>query len=254
MVVSFMPQIADIRITIHYTPNPDPTKPYEHNTKTCSHQLMIAEVGIGTKGNWQYGVALPATGREPRPDRWCFGLDSNGRIGISMMEARKELDKYRRLILVFRVHKENIEKQFPYGLSNVGLLVMNGKKIDPPPAWPRVGDETAPRTALAWTTGQEAGGHIFFVTTSGATWDQVADFIRKTLPDILKGQPYNTHIDPSTINAVMLDGGGSTKFGYRLNPRKASTYQGFPREQDKKAPNSQRYLTTYITAEATFKE
>lgn len=212
---------------------------------------MIAEVGTGTKGKWEYSrteEALPAVGKRARPERWCFGMSDKGQISISPMERRREKG-----IEVFRVHS-SIEKQFPYGLSNVGLLVRNGKRVDPPPAWPRVNDETAPRTALAWTTGQETGGHIFFVTTSGATWNQVADFIRITLPNILRKHPYNTRIDRSTINAVMLDGGGSTKFGYRLNPRKPSTYPGFPRNHSSEAPDSRRYLTTYITAEATFKE
>lgn len=210
--------------------------------KTNNTVEMVAEVGTGTAGNWQYGRALPAT----RPGRWCFGMDDKGKISASRMELRKEKGK-----LVFRVHHNNIEKRFPYGLSNVGLLIKNGQMRRPPRAWPYANVPRG-RTALAWV-----GRHIFFVTipdSVGKTWNQTADFIRNTLPDILRQHPYNTRIDANSINAVMLDGGGSTKFGYRLNPRNPSTYQGFPRHQDNTAPNSQRYLKTYITAGAAFKE
>lgn len=120
----------------------------EHNNVTCSHQRMIAEVGTGAA--WEYGDPI-------RTRRWCFGIDGAGRIAVSLMEERTELDKYGRPTQVFRVH-QNIEQRFPYGLSNVGLLVQNGRKVDPPRDWPHFAGTRA-RTALAWS-----GGHIFFVT------------------------------------------------------------------------------------------
>lgn len=154
---------------------------------------MIAEVGTGTKGKWEYSrkeEALQAPRREVKPDRWCFGMSATGQISVSLMERRIEKGGW-----VFRVHRQNIENRFPYGLSNVGLLLQNGQRRNPPRRWPEP-DRGRGRTALAWS-----GGHVFFITirdVPGATWNETADFILQTLPTILK-ERYNTRIDRRTI-------------------------------------------------------
>jgi hypothetical protein len=217
---------------------------------------MIAEVGTGRVGRWNYGIGVQYN---PKHRRYCFGLDASGNvINFSLMERREEIHPRLGRILVWRVAR-SIENGFPFGLSNVGLLVRNGRKVGYSPHW-RDPNENRGRTALAWMRDRAGGQHVFFVTIpdipnsdEDATWDETADFIINRLPQILY-QNYRFMINRSTIHAVMLDGGGSTKFGYRLNPRNSSTYQGFHRQHDANAPDSRRYLTTYITAQATFQE
>jgi len=54
---------------------------------------MVAEVGIGTKGKWEYSrkeEALPAVGKGAKPGRWCFGMSVKGQISISPMEQCSE--------------------------------------------------------------------------------------------------------------------------------------------------------------------
>lgn len=62
--------------------------------------------------------------------------------------------------------------------------------------------------------------HVWLVTTSGATWGQVGQFIRATLPTLGR-----FNVNPSTLFAVMLDGGGSTQFAYRRRDARGSVYQ-----------------------------
>lgn len=157
---------------------------------------------------------------------------------------------------VWRVNSQ-IERNFPFGLSGVGLLVHNNQVKERPKYWGGYeNDSPALRTILAWTD----KGYIFFISGGPAYWKEAGNFVlslRNVVSNFLKDKQIRINLNQflgTFINAIMLDGGLSAKFGYHLNPKKSTTYSGFSRQHDDSAPSSKRYLTTYITAEAKFKE
>ena len=238
--------LSHVRASINggfFSPSHHYKQDSEHSTKTCPHNKMIGEVGTGTKGKWERGETL-----KRREERWCFGMDEKGNIKALPM-LYDEKTGYAQV-------NPEIENNFPYGLSAIGLLVQEGKAQPRPPKWGGYKkDFSALRTILAWTEKK----HVFFISGGPAYWNEAANFIlslRDVIAEFLKKKGIKVNLDQflgTNFNAVMLDGGGSVKFDYFLNPQKPSTYSGFQRRPDN-APNSQRYLTTYITAEAKFKE
>ena len=128
-----------------------------NDPKTNNRVQMIAEVGTGRVGRWNYGIGVKYN---PKHRRYCFGLDASGNvIKFSLMESREEIHPKRGRIVVWRIAR-SIENSFPFGLSNVRLLVQNGRKVGYSPHWPKPNKDRG-RIALAWMRDIAGGQHVF---------------------------------------------------------------------------------------------
>ncbi len=163
--------------------------------------IMIGEVGIGIAGQWK---------RERLCDkrRWCFGMDEKGTAyGVTWMEKcrRGKREGYE--------VSPGIEKKYPYGLSNIGVLINKGQPKGPKESrWePMAPGSPSPRTAVAFST---KPCHFFLVITNSATWDDVVNFFVKELPKLVQNHSLGKNLNIKIQNAFMLDGGGSTQFAY----------------------------------------
>jgi hypothetical protein len=195
----------------------------------------IGGVGEGRKGWKSWSEAINR--------KFCFGMTADGRRTRSgmpayaidpMMFAYSQLGTSAETegqTIPFYTVSDRIRRNYPYGLGCVGVLVKPG-------GWP-VADDLAggwqngqslgpnarlSRTILAWTSNR----NFFLITCTspldkvkgitGADWTDsvnfVADYLPKALQSeygwMLRGRRRIAKID----GAVMLDGGGSTMFGY----------------------------------------
>lgn len=195
---------------------------------------MIGEVGNGTIGNWIRGILTPKR-------CWCFGMtEKRTKYRVAMMKRIVVKEKKKRR--VYYVVAEGIEKQYPYGLSNVGVLINKGQPMSWKESdWGSVSPETkTPRTAIGFSTNP---CHIFFVVSKNATWNDVVEFFINELPTLVKQHPLGKNLNIKIQNAIMLDGGGSTQLAYRRVDKRGNV------EIDKNAPKSDgRKIVNFIGA------
>lgn len=128
-------------------------------------------------------------------------------------------------------HPGHTIEQMPYGLNNIGALVLNGVGQQGDSDWPYYNTHRC-RSLLVWSKDQK---HLFILiigyplwdpltgTNAGLKWSETVDFVktgfrdavRKKLPDFDVG------------DAVMLDGGTSSQLSYRRVQKGKS-----PKQQD----------------------
>lgn len=207
----------------------------------------LGGIGVGTIGHWNYTATF--TDRQ----LFSFGMPASGG-GFAYARMKPVRIRVRRKELIKFEVADGIQQGYPYGFGCVGLLVDKGvprgyndfdgqwNTLQLSPTSPE------PRTALGWTK----EGDFFIVTCNGInntpagamgkTWDDVKNFFVTGLPQIIQ-QKYHTTV--ATYGAVMLDGGGSTMFGYRnmdQNGNNIQTDQGAPTGLDTQV------ITDYVLA------
>jgi len=168
--------------------------------------------------------------------RWSFGMQATLNQPNLFMTARMKTVRNKAGQIINNVADPTI-KAYPYGFSGVGLLVHGGIAVPDPSSsiWP-VSAASVKRTAIAWST----RGDFFLVTTSKGSWSSVGNWFLNSLPGI---------VDPKSMSnikiqdVVMLDGGGSTEFGYEYN------YTTPAATDDGGAISDGRYIPTSVGAQ-----
>ncbi|MCR6624621.1 MAG: phosphodiester glycosidase family protein, partial [archaeon YNP-LCB-024-027] len=202
---------------------------------------MIGECGDGKAGIWKRDIRTNI-------QRWCFGMKkSETKYEISRMIKRKIRNQ------IYYEVDPRIEKNYEYGLSNVGILILKGqsKKPEDSGSWP-AHNASVSRTVIGFST---EPCHIFFIVAREATWDDVVKFLKgleekekkegkEDLNDLVKSSSYGKNLNIQIIDALMLDGGGSTQFAYIYKNMKDEI-----RIKDDNAPKSDgRKIPNYVGA------
>jgi len=203
--------------------------------------LPIGGVGDGPKG-WK-------SWSEATNKKFCFGMTANGRrtrSGLPPYDVAEMAFAYARpgtgadnagKMIPFYTVSDRIRRNYPYGFGCVGLLIKPG-------GWPvfnsvaggwQNGQLLGPnallsRTVLAWTR----SGDFFLISCTGrddqargftgADWTDTLDFVDSYLPRALDAEygwvARGRHGTVKIDGAVMLDGGGSTMFGYERRTKR----------------------------------
>lgn len=182
----------------------------------------VGDLGVGS--GWRY--FLPS----PRAGLWSFSMEaSGGGFACAEVEQSPIYSYWMKCKLTDMYHTPKAVKDaYPYGRGAVGLLVKDGRQMNPPPWWPPVVpgaplsvDLPLQRTAIAFSDDVGNGQrHFFLVSASSCTWSMMADFLSVDggLASSIRGMLGRKNGYPSAITisrAFMLDGGTSTQFAYR---------------------------------------
>ena len=165
-------------------------------------------VGTGEKRNGSYVW----NGENVEAHRWCYGM----REDSTTLDIQRLVPKKVGQITLYEPPPGFTDK-YPYGLSNIGALVIKEKKQ-------KLTDQakhflgTSQRSIVAHATNDD----LFLIATAnpGWKWEKSQSFIIEELPRIILN---NYKLDITITDAVMHDGSGSAQISYFIKGDKGIT-------------------------------